>query len=73
MVAKARKTSKTTNPKTLKAMYPTTVVANAFLEGMRSIARRSGRYLCDISLPYSDMLGGFGNFFHRRLRLEFGR
>ena len=65
MVAKARKMSETTNMAALKAMYPTTVVANAFLEGMCLIARRSGRYKCDISIPHLDMLGGFGGFLQR--------
>jgi hypothetical protein len=51
MVAKARKMSETTNMTALKAMYLTTVVANAFLEGMRLIVRRLGRYLCDIFCP----------------------
>lgn len=49
MVAKAKKMSETTNMTALKAMYPTTVVANAFLEGMRSIVRTvSVRYLSPV-------------------------
>jgi hypothetical protein len=41
------------------------VVATAFLEGMRLIARRSGRYKCHISIPHLDMLGGLRGFLQR--------
>ena len=65
MVTKATKISTRIYATTLKAMYPTAVVATVFLEGMRLIARRSGRYKCDISIPHLDMLGGFGGFLQR--------